>query len=76
MSTSDASPSGNGRGPEAWSWSWTPFGADRSSLGYCRVTFDHPPINTITATAVEGLAELVGLIEQYSDVHVRLRQRW
>lgn len=36
----------------------------------CRVTFDHPPINTITATAVEGLAERVGLIEQDPDLDV------
>jgi hypothetical protein len=32
----------------------------RRSPSYCRVTFDHPPINTITATTV---AELVGVIE-------------
>jgi len=31
--------------------------------GYCRVTFDHRPINTITATTVAELSELVGLIE-------------
>ena len=37
---------------------------DRRSLGYCRVTFNNPPINTITATTVAELAELVGLIEQ------------
>ena len=38
--------------------------------GYCRVTFDHPPINTITATTVAELAELVGLIEQDPDLNV------
>jgi enoyl-CoA hydratase/carnithine racemase len=32
------------------------------------VTFDHPPINTITATTVAELAELVGLIEQDRDL--------
>jgi enoyl-CoA hydratase/carnithine racemase len=35
----------------------------RRSPSYCRVTFDHPPINTITATTVAELAELVGVIE-------------
>lgn len=31
---------------------------------HCRVTVDQPPINTITATTVAELAELVSLIEQ------------
>ena len=43
---------------------------DRRSRGYCRVTFEHPPINTITATTVAELAELVGLIEQDPDLNV------
>ena len=64
------STSGNGRGSEAWSLSWTHLGVDRRSLGYCRVTFDHPPINTITATTVAELAEVVDLIEQDSDLNV------
>jgi enoyl-CoA hydratase/carnithine racemase len=34
------------------------------------VTFDHPPINTITAATVAELAELVGLIEQDPDLNV------
>jgi enoyl-CoA hydratase/carnithine racemase len=34
------------------------------------VTFDHAPINTITATTVAELAELVGLIEQDADLNV------
>ena len=50
--------------------SWTHFSVDRRSPGYCRVTFDHPPINTITATTVAELAELVGLIEQDRDLNV------
>jgi enoyl-CoA hydratase/carnithine racemase len=70
MSTIDASPSNNGRGSDAWSRSWTHFSIDRRSPGYCRVTFDHPPINTITATTVAELAELVGLIEQDPDLNV------
>jgi enoyl-CoA hydratase/carnithine racemase len=70
MSTTDASPSNNSRGSEAWSESWTHFSVDRRSPSYCRVTFDHAPINTITAMTVAELAELVGLIEQDSDLNV------
>jgi enoyl-CoA hydratase/carnithine racemase len=70
MSSIDASPSNNGRGSEAWSQSWAHFSVDRRSPGYCRVTFDHAPINTITATTVAELAELVGLIEQDQDLNV------
>jgi enoyl-CoA hydratase/carnithine racemase len=33
------------------------------------VTFDHPPINTITATTVAELAELVGLIEEDRELN-------
>jgi enoyl-CoA hydratase/carnithine racemase len=50
--------------------SWTHLTVDRRSPGYCRVTFDHPPINTITATTVAELAELVGLIEADPDLNV------
>jgi enoyl-CoA hydratase/carnithine racemase len=60
----------NGRGSHAWSESWTHFRIDRRSRAYCRVTFDHPPINTITATTVDELSELVGLIEQDADLNV------
>ena len=60
----------NGRVSEAWSRSWTHLRLDRRSPGYCRVTFDHPPINTITATTVMELAELVVLIEQDLDLNV------
>jgi enoyl-CoA hydratase/carnithine racemase len=70
MSTIDVSTSNNGRGSEAWSQSWMHFRVDRRSPSYCRVTFDHPPINTITATTVAELAELVGLIEQDADLNV------
>jgi enoyl-CoA hydratase/carnithine racemase len=70
MSPIDASPSNNSRGSEAWSRSWTHVSIDRRSPGYCRVTFDHPPINTITASTVAELAELVGLIEQDPDLNV------
>jgi enoyl-CoA hydratase/carnithine racemase len=70
MSTIDASPSNNGRGSETWSWSWTHFTVNRPSPSYCRVTFDHPPINTITATTVLELGELVGLIEHDADLNV------
>ena len=70
MSTIDTSPSNNGRGSDAWSRSWTHLGIDRRSPGYCRVTFDHPPINAITATTVMEFAELVDLIEQDADLNV------
>jgi enoyl-CoA hydratase/carnithine racemase len=70
MSTTDAGPSHNGRGSEAWSRSWTHLRVDRRSASYCRVTFNHPPINTITATTVAELAELVGLIEEDRDLNV------
>src|SRR5215469_8072435 len=60
----------NGRGSAAWSESWTHLSVDRPSPAYCRVTFDHEPINTITATTVAELAELVGLIEQDPDLNV------
>ena len=66
----DASAANNGRGSEAWFRSWTHFSVDRRSPGYCRVTFDHPPINAITATTVAELAELVGLIEEDQDLNV------
>ena len=70
MTTLDSSPSNNGRGSDAWSRPWTHLGIDRRSAGYCRVTFDHPPMNVITATTVLEVAELVGLIEQDSDLNV------
>lgn len=70
MSTTSPSPSSNGRGSAAWSSSWMHFSVDCRSPRYCRVTFDHPPINTITATTVAELAELVGLIEQDRDLNV------
>jgi len=62
--------SDNGRGSDAWARSWSHIRVDRQSAGYCRVTFDHPPINTITATTVTELAELVDLIEQDEDLNV------
>jgi enoyl-CoA hydratase/carnithine racemase len=70
MSNTDAGPSTNGRVSETWSQPWTHLSVDRRSPRYCRVTFDHPPINTITATTVAELAELVGLIEQDPDLNV------
>jgi enoyl-CoA hydratase/carnithine racemase len=70
MSTIDTSASSNGRGSDAWARSWTHLRVDRRSPAYCRVTFDHPPINTITATTVAELAEIVGLIEQDADLNV------
>ena len=70
MNSISNSVSANGDGSELWSRSWTHLHIDRRSRGYCRITFDHPPINTITATTVAELAELVGLIEQDPDLNV------
>jgi enoyl-CoA hydratase/carnithine racemase len=61
-------PSTDGQGSESWSFSH--LSIDRPSRGFCRVTFEHAPINTITATTVAELAELVGLIEQDDDLNV------
>jgi enoyl-CoA hydratase/carnithine racemase len=70
MSTTDASPSNNSRGSDAWSESWTHLRIDRRTPSYCRVTFDHPTINTVTAATVAELAELVDLIEEDADLNV------
>jgi enoyl-CoA hydratase/carnithine racemase len=70
MSTLEGSPSNNGTGSDSWSQSWTHLRVDRRSSSHCRVTFDHPPINTITATTVAELAEVVDLIEQDPDLNV------
>jgi enoyl-CoA hydratase/carnithine racemase len=70
MTTVDTSDPNHNGGSEAWSESWTHFHVDRLSPSYCRVTFDHAPINTITATTVEELVDLVGLIEQDADLNV------
>jgi enoyl-CoA hydratase/carnithine racemase len=70
MSVAGSTPSGNGVARESWSKSWTHLRVDRRGPAYCRVTFDHPPINTITATTVAELAELVGLIESDPDLNV------
>ena len=68
MSASNAGHSNNRGGFEPWGW--THLHVDRRSPSYCRVTFDHPPINTITAATVMELAELVSLIEQDPDLNV------
>ena len=70
MISIDTSASPNGRVHDAWHRPWTHFSFDRRSSGYCTVTFDHPPINTITATTVAELAELVGLIEHDPELNV------
>jgi enoyl-CoA hydratase/carnithine racemase len=70
MSHADNTFRSNGHGSDAWSRSWTHLRVDRRSRGYCHVRFDHPPINTITATTVAELAELVDLIEQDPELNV------
>ena len=59
MSTIDVSPSNNGRGCETWYRSWTHFRVDRPSPRYCRVTFNHPPINTTSAAPATVVAVIV-----------------
>jgi enoyl-CoA hydratase/carnithine racemase len=49
---------------------WTHLKLERRSPAYWRVTFDHPPINTITATTVVELSELVDLIEADDALNV------
>jgi enoyl-CoA hydratase/carnithine racemase len=66
----DTSSSNGFHGSHAWARSWTHLRIDRRSAGYCRVTFDHPPINTVTTTTVAELTELVELIEQDDDLNV------
>jgi len=54
----------------------THFSVDRRNGRYWHVTFDHPPINTITATTVAELSDLVDLIEAGSGPQRRcVRQR-
>jgi enoyl-CoA hydratase/carnithine racemase len=70
MTTIYTSHSSNGHGSEAWWAPWTHFKVDRRSPGHCRVTFDHPPTNTLTPTTVAELSELAALIEQDVDLNV------
>jgi enoyl-CoA hydratase/carnithine racemase len=49
--------------------SWSHLRLERRPA-YWRVTFDNPPINTVTATTVTELSELVDLIERESDLKV------
>jgi enoyl-CoA hydratase/carnithine racemase len=70
MTGINSSASPNGVAPGSWSGPWTHLKVDRRSPAHCRVTFDHPPINTITATTVAELAELIELIEADPDLNV------
>ena len=69
MSTIQPSPSNKGRVSETWSRSWTHLSIDRRSPSYCRVTFDHPPINTIDrvrqATKERGIDYPVAVDNKY-----------
>jgi enoyl-CoA hydratase/carnithine racemase len=49
---------------------WTHLRLERRSPSYWRVTFEHPPINTVTATTISELSELVDLIEAASELNV------
>ena len=68
MSPIDSSNPRHRTGYEAWSW--THLHVDRRRRSYRRVTADHPPINTITAATLAGLAELVGLCERDPELNV------
>lgn len=70
MSTVNGAASANHRGSDTWYRPWTHVSVDRRSVRYCRVTFNHPPINTITATTVIELSELVDLIGEDPDLNV------
>jgi enoyl-CoA hydratase/carnithine racemase len=67
MSTIDSSTPRHRTRSDVWSRSWTPLHVDRRSRSYCRVTFDRPPINTITARTVDELADV---FEQDRDLNV------
>jgi enoyl-CoA hydratase/carnithine racemase len=49
---------------------WTHLRLEHRSPAYWRVTFDHPPINTITATTVIELSQLVDLVELDTELNV------
>ena len=70
MSNAENSPTSNGRCSDTWYRSWAHLRVERRSPSSCRVTFDHPPINTITAATVAEVSELVGLIEEDPDLNV------
>jgi enoyl-CoA hydratase/carnithine racemase len=55
---------------DGMSSSWTHFRLDRRSPAYWRVTFDHRPINTITATTIVELSQLIDLIERDMQLNV------
>jgi enoyl-CoA hydratase/carnithine racemase len=46
------------------------FAVERVTPQYWRVTFDHGPINTITADTVAELSDLVDAIERDEDLTV------
>jgi enoyl-CoA hydratase/carnithine racemase len=57
-----------GATPEASTWTHLRLSRERPSQW--RVTFDHPPINTVTATTIAELSELVAMIEADDDLNV------
>jgi enoyl-CoA hydratase/carnithine racemase len=60
----------SGPSSEPRSESWTHLRLDRRMPTYWRVTFDHAPINTLTATTVAELSELMDLIERDAALNV------
>src|SRR5882762_889805 len=73
MNTIETGPSDNARDSEMWSRSWTHFSVDRRSARYCHVTFDHPPINTITGfTVVRSMSSYRGRVDNRFVTESRL----
>ena len=73
MSSIDANPSDDERRSAASSSSWTHFGSDRSSASCFRLTFDHPPINTVTATTVVELDQIAAQVGRFDDEPIALQ---
>jgi enoyl-CoA hydratase/carnithine racemase len=70
MGKTDSDATTSGGVSKSRSRGWTHLNLDRRSPSYWRITFDHPPINTITATTIAELADLVALIEHDANLNV------
>ena len=66
----DVGAASNGSGSPAWTGPWTHLRVDRPSPRYCRVTFERPAANAITATTLAEIAEVIDLIEEDNDLNV------
>lgn len=66
----DVGASSNGSGSSAWTGPWAHLRVDRLSPRYCRVIFERPPANTVTAITLAEIAEVIDLIEEDDDLNV------